>query len=95
MTDAFTDYESKDDLATRDYAPGEKEALLSYMRSFRRKAVAAGFFDDAVTGEMKIGISYLAFDDGTFSWTSRDTYHVEHYDLAPREEFLARAMASA
>ena len=67
MTDAFTDYESKDDLATRDYAPGEKEALLSYVRSFRYKAVAAGFFDDAVTGEVKIGIDYLAFDDGTFS----------------------------
>ena len=76
MIDAFADYESKDDLTTRDYKPGEKEALLSYMRSFRRKAVAAGFFDDVVTGEMKIGISYLAFDDGTFSWTSRDTYQI-------------------
>lgn len=95
MTDAFTDYESKGDLVTRNYKPGEKEALLSYMRSFHYDAVAAGFFDDAVTGEMKIGISYLAFDDGAYSWTSRDTYHVEHYDLAPCEEFLARAMASA
>lgn len=94
MTDAFTDYESKDDLATRDYAPGEKEALLSYMRSFRYKAVAASFFDDAVTGEVKIGIDYLALDDGTFSWTSRDTYHVEHYDLAPCDEFLGIALTA-
>ncbi|NBJ66139.1 hypothetical protein [Adlercreutzia caecimuris] len=94
MTDAFTDYESKDDLVTRDYKSGEKEALLSYMRSFRYDAVAAGFFDDVVTGEMKIGIDYLAFDDGIFSWTSRDTYHVEHYDLAPRDEFLAAALAA-
>lgn len=44
---------------------------------------------------MKNGISYLAFDDGTFSWTSRDTYHVEHYDLAPCDEFLAAALAAA
>lgn len=94
MTDAFEDYESKNGLVTRDYKPGEKEALLSYMRSFRRKAVAAGFFDDVVTGEMKIGISFLAFDDGEFSWTSQDTYHVEHYDLAPCDEFLARALAA-
>lgn len=95
MTDAFTDYESKDDLVTRDYEPGEKEALLSYMRSFRYDAVAAGFFDDVVTGDVKIGISYLAFDDGAFSWTSQDTYHVEHYNLAPCDEFLDRALASA
>ncbi|WP_302963430.1 hypothetical protein [uncultured Adlercreutzia sp.] len=94
MTDAFAEYESKNDLVTRDYKPGEKEALLSYMRSFHYDAVAAGFFDDAVTGEMKVGISYLAFDDGTFSWTSRDTYHVEHYDLAPCDEFLAAALAA-
>lgn len=94
MIHAFATYSSKDDLTMRRYDPADKEALLSYMRSLRYKAVAAGFFDDAVTGEMKIGIDYLAFDDGTFSWTSRDTYHVEHYDLAPCDEFLAAALAA-
>lgn len=95
MIHAFATYRNKDDLRARNYNPADKEALLSYMRSFRYKAVAAGFFDDAVTGDMKIGIDYLAFDDGTFSWTSRDTYHVEHYNLAPCDEFLDRALASA
>ena len=94
MIHAFATYRNKDDLRARNYNPADKEALLSYMRSFRYKAVAAGFFDDAVTGDMKIGIDYLAFDDGTFSWTSRDTSHVEHYDLAPCDEFLAAALAA-
>ncbi len=95
MIHAFATYHRKDDIKARNYDPADKEALLSYMRSFRYKAVAAGFFDDVVTGEMKIGVDYLAFDDGTFSWTSRDTYHVEHYDLAPCDEFLAAALAAA
>lgn len=94
MRDAFATYSSRDDLVTRDYAPGEKEALLSYMRSFRFKAVAAGYFEDAVTGEPMMGLDFLGFDDGTFDWTSQDTYHVEQYDLAPCDDFLAAALAA-
>lgn len=95
MVDAFPEYSIGEKFPTRNYTEAQKKALINYMNAFKIKAVAAGYFNDAVTGETKVGIDYLAFDDGQFRWTSEDTYHVEHYNLAANDDFLAAALAAA
>ncbi len=74
--------------------PDVKAALLSYMRSIPSLAVAAGYFEDVTTGKEVI-VDYLAYNDGEFSWTTCDIYHLKKYDLAMSPEFVEKALRAS
>lgn len=67
-----------------------KNAVLKYMSSFPITAVAAGSFEDAVTGREVDG-SYTAYNDGVFRWTTCDIYHLKKYNLALNPDFISKA----
>ncbi len=69
-----------------------KGEILAFLKKFPLVAVAAGHFNDAVTGE-EVDASWCAYRDGGFTWDTCDVYHFEKYDLELSPEFCAHALA--
>lgn len=76
----------------RKIRPQTKQVVLKYLRSFNNVAVAAGYPEDVVTGEI-VRIPYLAFEDDEYCWDSSDIYHLEKYDIALDPEFVDKVLA--
>ena len=70
----------------------DKEKVLSFLKSFEPKAVAAGHFEDEITGDV-VNTDWLSYSSGSFSWTTADIYHFEKYDLELKPEFVEYALA--
>ena len=70
----------------------EKGAILSFFSKVEPKAVAAGYFTDAVTGKVMDGIDDLGYIEGGFSWCTEDVYHFEKYDLELSPSFREYAL---
>ena len=90
LTHSITYSSNNRDFDRRDYSEDEKKALLEYMAAFKPNAVA-GLVFDVVTQEWQKDEN-LGYTDGTFIWASQDTYHVDKYNAAVTEEFLASAI---
>lgn len=70
----------------------EKGAILAYLSKVKPAAVAAGYFTDAVTGELMVGIDNMGYIDGDFSWSTGDVYHFEKYDHELSPAFREHAL---
>lgn len=85
-----SEYRDGNLVASRD---PEKAAILSFFSEAEPKAAAAGYFNDAVTGETMYDMEYLGYTDGDFTWSTKDVYHFERYDLELLPSFREHALA--
>lgn len=88
-----TNYLEDNKITTKKLSPQTKQAVLKYLRSFNSVAIAAGYPEDIVTGEM-VMIPYYAYRDGEFCWNSSDIYHLEKYDIELNQEFVDKVLSS-
>ena len=75
-------------------ADPDKERILGYLRTAKPVAVAAGYFRDEMTGETLVGMDDLGYVSGGYSWSTKDIYHFERYDLALELGFRTHALGS-
>ena len=72
----------------------ERESVLTFLRGQDAYCVTAGYFTDAVTGEVVEGADWGWYQSGDWGWSDRDTYHFERYGLALDPDFVAYALGS-
>ena len=72
----------------------DKQAALSFMRSFEPVAAAAGYVYNEVAGSYADGITELAHQHEDWEWYQRDIYHFEKYDLELDPGFIDFALRS-
>lgn len=93
QTARLKEYRDGQSLEIKVLDASKKDAVITYMRSFPTRAVAAGYFEDVVT-EKEVIADYVAYDDGVFSWNTCDIYHLEKYDLALNPDFIKKALSA-
>lgn len=64
-----------------------KERVLSYLKSKKADAVAAGRATDVLTGKTIPG-EFSCYTDGVYAWRSDLIYYVEKYNLNPGDDFI-------
>lgn len=87
---------------TADYKDGnvrskrdpEKGAIMAFIEGIAPVAVAAGYFNDAVTGDQVTGVDNMGYVSGPYSWCTEDVYHFERYDLELDPDFREYALSN-
>ena len=64
-----------------------KERVLSYLKSKKANAVAAGRATDVLTGKT-IPSEFACYTDGEYVWRSDLIYYIEKYNLNPGDDFI-------
>lgn len=70
--------------------PGNKEALIAYLKAGVTLVFAPGFDRDVLDETRDAGSSSIA-TDGTYAWPRTLAYYLERYDVALPEEFERHA----
>lgn len=74
------------DFKVMNYNPNEKKMILDYMKSFEMVGTC-GYIDDCKTGKV-IKITNSFYDDGEYTWSKQDIYHIEKYNAAVETDFI-------
>jgi len=77
---------------TKNYESTEKDVLLRYMKNAGVSAVGGIIFDCCLS-DYVAGTENCFHQDNMYRWCDQDTYHIEKYNAAVTEEFLAHVLS--
>lgn len=69
-------------------SPGEKDALLSYLKSAPAVLSSRGTAPDLLDPERPSKVPMAYHTDGRWVWSSSVAYYLEHHDVSPDQTFL-------